>query len=71
MPAALPPTSGYTYAVELSVDQALAAGATGVHFNKPLPFYVDNFLGIQSAFVCLRRTTTGTRPHGFQRQTDG
>ena len=45
MPAALPPTSGYTYAVELSADEAIAAGATSVTFNQPLPFYVENFLG--------------------------
>jgi len=45
MPATLPPTSGYTYAVELSVDEAIAAGALGVEFNQPLPFYVENFLG--------------------------
>jgi YD repeat-containing protein len=45
MPGALPPSSGYTYAVELSVDEALAAGASKVTFNQPLPVYVDNFLG--------------------------
>ena len=45
MPATLPPTSGYTYAVELSVDEAMTAGALAVEFNQPLPFYVDNFLG--------------------------
>jgi RHS repeat-associated protein len=45
MPAPLPPSSGYTYAVELSIDQAIAAGATEVAFNQPLPFYVENFLG--------------------------
>jgi len=44
MPAELPPTSGYTYAVELSVDEALAAGATEVRFDRPVSFYVDNFL---------------------------
>lgn len=44
MPAILPPTSGYTYAVELSADEALAAGATEVTFSQPLPVYVDNFL---------------------------
>ena len=44
MPAPLPPTSGYTYAVELSVDEAIAAGAKRVDFNQPLPLYVDNFL---------------------------
>lgn len=44
MPGALPPNSGYTYAVELSVDQAISAGARMVTFNQPLPVYVDNFL---------------------------
>ena len=44
MPGPLPATSGYTYAVELSVDEAIAAGATRVNFSNPIPFYVDNFL---------------------------
>jgi hypothetical protein len=42
MPGALPPTSGYTYAVELSADEALEAKT--VNFSKPMSFYVDNFL---------------------------
>jgi hypothetical protein len=37
MPPTLPPTSGYTYAAELSVDEAIAAGATSVEFMQPLP----------------------------------
>ena len=44
MPAKLPPTSGYTYAVEVSIDEALAANATTVRFTRPVPFYVENFL---------------------------
>lgn len=44
MPGELPATSAYTYAVELSVDEAIAAGATRVDFDQPVPFYVDNFL---------------------------
>lgn len=44
MPGKLPPTSAYTYAVELSVDQAIEAGAHHVEFSEPVPFYVDNFL---------------------------
>ncbi len=44
MPATLPRTSGYTYAVELSVDEALEAGASRVDFSQPVPFYVENFL---------------------------
>ncbi|MFO7287793.1 MAG: PKD domain-containing protein, partial [Gammaproteobacteria bacterium] len=45
MPGELPLMTGYTYAVELSVDEALEAGAYGVEFDQPVPFYVDNFLG--------------------------
>ncbi len=45
MPGPLPGTSAYTYAVDLSVDEAMSAGATRVDFSAPLPVYVDNFLG--------------------------
>jgi RHS repeat-associated protein len=45
MPGALPRTSGYTYAAELSVDEALDAGATDVRFSKPVALYLENFLG--------------------------
>ena len=44
MPAVLPPATGYTYAVELSADEASAAGAASVQFSQPLLNYVDNFL---------------------------
>lgn len=44
MPAVLPPTSAYTYAVELSTDEALAMGARSVRFSAPIPVYVENFL---------------------------
>jgi RHS repeat-associated protein len=42
MPATLPPASRYTYAVEVSVDEA-GPGATVV-FSQPVPLYVENFL---------------------------
>jgi len=45
MPAVLPPSSGYTYAAEFSVDEAVAAGATDVRFSQAVPVYVQNFLG--------------------------
>jgi RHS repeat-associated protein len=44
MPADLPPTSGYTYAVSLTSDEAIAANATSVQFSQPVPFYLENFL---------------------------
>lgn len=45
VPAELPTTSKYTYALDLSADEAELAGAIGVEFNQPLPFYVEDFLG--------------------------
>lgn len=44
MPGALPVSSGYTYAVELSADEAIDADAESVTFNRPTAFYVENFL---------------------------
>ncbi len=45
MPAELPPSTAYTYAVELSAEEALSAGATSVRFNQPVYTYVENFIG--------------------------
>ncbi len=45
MPGPLPENSGYTYAVELSADQAIQANATEVRFNQPVIFYLENFVG--------------------------
>ena len=44
MPAPLPAASAYTYAVELSVDEARNLDAAEVKFDKPVAIYVDNFL---------------------------
>jgi hypothetical protein len=62
MPAQLPPTSGYTYAVELSVDEAMASGATDVRFDNPVYFYVDNFLNF---------TVGGIVPVGYYNRSLG
>lgn len=52
MPGELPATTNYTYAVELSVDEAMAADATEVRFDRDVVVYVDNFLGFPvGAFV--------------------
>jgi RHS repeat-associated protein len=45
MPGPLPAASGYTYATELSVDEAVEAGASEVRFTKPVITYVENFVG--------------------------
>lgn len=42
MPGSLPPLSGYTYALDLTVEEA-APGAQ-VRFSSPVPLYVENFL---------------------------
>lgn len=44
MPASLPPTSAYTYCVELSVDEAVNSGASTVTFDQPIVFFLENFL---------------------------
>jgi RHS repeat-associated protein len=44
MPAELPPMVGYTYAVELSADEIQDSSAKSLVFNKPVYFYVENFL---------------------------
>ncbi len=43
MPASLPPSSGYTYAIELSADEAIAADAREVTFNQPIALYFENY----------------------------
>lgn len=42
---ALPPTSGYTYAVEVGFPAAAAAGVQDVRFDKNVVLYVTNFTG--------------------------
>jgi hypothetical protein len=47
MPADLPPTSTYTYAVELGADEAVAkVNGRDVVFNQPVIFYVENFMHV-------------------------
>ncbi|MBJ7518717.1 MAG: hypothetical protein JHC84_03375 [Solirubrobacteraceae bacterium] len=45
MPGTLPSTTGYTYAAEYSIDEALKAKATRVDFSKPVLNYLENFTG--------------------------
>ncbi len=51
MPGPLPIHSGYTYAVELSVDEAIVANASRVDFSQTLPVYVDNFLNFPAGEI--------------------
>jgi RHS repeat-associated protein len=51
MPGELPPTTGYTYAVELSADEAAAAGASEIRFDRPVLVYLENFLGFPAGTV--------------------
>ncbi|MDJ0657191.1 MAG: hypothetical protein QNJ40_23730, partial [Xanthomonadales bacterium] len=53
MPADLPPTSGYTYAVEFSADEGITSPVT---FNQALASYNENFLGFPTGTVI---------PHGW------
>ena len=51
IPAALPATSGYTYCVELSADEAVSAGATTIRFSAPVAYYIDNFLSLPAGTI--------------------
>lgn len=44
MPAPLPANSAYTYAIELTVDEAEDANTQNVTFSEPIVYYVENFL---------------------------
>jgi RHS repeat-associated protein len=44
MPAELPPTAAYTYAVDLNSDEAIGAGGA-LRFTTPVAVYLENFLG--------------------------
>jgi len=44
MPGDLSANSGYTYAVDYSIDEAVAAGALEVSFSQPVIQYNENFL---------------------------
>jgi|GEM_PF-1061257 len=44
LPAQLPDTVGHTYAVELSLDEAISVGAHQVEFSQPISLNVDNYL---------------------------
>jgi RHS repeat-associated protein len=46
MPADLPPTSGYTYAVNFTTDEEFLAGAKTTVFSRPVIQYVENFTNI-------------------------
>jgi len=44
MPASLPKLSHYTYAVEMTFDEAVALEASDVTFSQPVVLYVENFI---------------------------
>ena len=47
MPGRMPEHIAYTYAVELSLDEAVARNASQVTFDQPVYFYLENFLGFE------------------------
>jgi RHS repeat-associated protein len=67
MPFELPPGTGYTYAVEFSVDEAVKENAREVKFNQPVISYVDNFLGfpvgmpVPSGYKVVTRFVYGSK----------
>jgi RHS repeat-associated protein len=51
MPGELPASTAYTYAAELTTDEATAAGAREVLFSQPVSFYLENFLNFRLGAV--------------------
>jgi RHS repeat-associated protein len=51
MPALLPITSAYTYCVDISADEEIAAGASTVLLSQPAALYIENFLGIEVGLI--------------------
>ena len=49
MPAELPANTGYTYAAEFSIDEAISAEI--VEFSKPAFLMLDNFVGVPDGSV--------------------
>jgi hypothetical protein len=64
MPALLPANSGYTYCVELSVDEA-----AGVTFSNPLPVYVENFINFPVGTPVPWATSTALSKSGSRPRT--
>ena len=48
MPGELPPSSQYTYAVQVTADAQLAEPGATLTFTQPVPVYVENFLDLDS-----------------------
>ncbi len=71
MPGELPPTTGYTYAVELSADEAAAAGASEIRFDRPVLVYLENFLGFPAGTVVPVGTYDRSRAAWFAAGRDG
>ncbi len=70
MPGEIPHNVVYTYAVELSADEAVAAGASRVQFNKPVYVYVDNFLDLQVGSI-LPNGYYNLQEGAWEAETDG
>ena len=69
MPAPLPPTTGYTYAVDLTVDEALArARRPSISANRFI-FMWTIFWEYQRGLRSLLDTTIIIKPPGFRQKT--
>jgi hypothetical protein len=71
MPAPLADNTAYTYAVELSADEAMASGAVSVVLSEAVSVYVENFLGfpvgdpIPAGYFDRRRAEWVPAPNGL------
>ena len=70
MPATLPATSGYTYAVALTIDEAQQANASQVSFSTPVAVYLENFLN-EAVGVIMPAGYYDKQAHIWVPSTDG
>jgi len=66
MPVPLPAGSGYTYAVNISVD-----GRTDVQFSRTIPFYLTNFLDFPVGRIVLVGRLDENTDRGWLPAADG
>jgi RHS repeat-associated protein len=70
LPGELPATNVYTYAVDYTADEALAAGAVSVHFDQPLIAYTEDFVGAPVGALVPSGSYESTTP-SWVAQPDG
>lgn len=71
MPGLLPPTTDYTYAVELSIDELRDKSVQTVEFDRPVYLYLDNFLSFPTGSLVPSGFYDRERQHSWIASENG